>query len=79
LEQEPERGEPMNDQPSLFSPPAQTRRWRVILADGAARTVAAHGFRVEHGALVLVLPAGSVAAWAPGTWHAIEAEGVPGT
>lgn len=75
LARELEGGDPMTDQPSLFTPPTPTRRWRVVLADGEARTVAAHGFRVEHGALVLVLPAGCVAAWAPGTWRAIEAEG----
>jgi hypothetical protein len=67
----------MTDQPSLFSRPIETRRWRVSLADGEVRTVAAHGFRIEHGALVLVLPAGCAAAWAPGAWHAIEAEGTP--
>ena len=41
--------------------PAQspvTKRWRVEMADKTVRTVAARGFRIEHGALVLVLPLG---------------------
>jgi hypothetical protein len=57
-------------------PPSQspmTRRWRVELADKTARTIEARGFRVEHGALVLVLPLGCAAAYAPSTWLTIEA------
>jgi hypothetical protein len=30
------------------------------------------GFRVEHGALVLVKPRGCAAAYVPGCWRAIE-------
>ena len=32
------------------------KRWRVELADKTTRTIEARGFRVEHGALVLVQP-----------------------
>jgi hypothetical protein len=31
----------------------ETRQWRVTMADKTTRTVEAHGFRVEGGALVL--------------------------
>jgi hypothetical protein len=50
----------------------ETKRWRVELADKTARTIEARGFRVEGGALVLVLPAGCAAAYAPSTWLTIE-------
>jgi hypothetical protein len=50
-----------------------TRQWRVTLTDNTPRTITAHGFRVEGGALVLVLPLGCAAAYAPGTWLTIEA------
>jgi hypothetical protein len=43
------------------------KRWRVEMADKTTRTVEARGFRVEHGALVLVQPAGCTAAFAPST------------
>jgi hypothetical protein len=49
------------------------KRWRVEMADKTARTIEARGFRVEHGALVLVQPRGCAAAYAPSTWLAIEA------
>jgi hypothetical protein len=49
------------------------KRWRVTMADKTARTIEARGFRVEHGALVLVLPLGCAAAFAPSTWLSIEA------
>ncbi len=53
--------------PSLpFSSPDRTRTWRVALADGSTRTVEAPASSVKHGALVLVMPDGCVAAWAPG-------------
>jgi hypothetical protein len=52
---------------------AESKRWRVELADKTARTIEARGFRVEGGALVLVLPLGCAAAYAPGTWLTIEA------
>jgi hypothetical protein len=42
------------------------------MADKTTRTVEARGFRVEHGALVLVQPAGCAAAYAPSTWLTIE-------
>jgi hypothetical protein len=52
------------------------KRWRVTMADKTTRTIEARGFRVEHGALVLVLPLGCAAAYAPSTWLTIEsAEG----
>jgi hypothetical protein len=55
-----------------------TRRWRVELADKTTRTITAHGFRVEGGALVLVKPAGCAAAYAPSTWLTIEAHDTEG-
>jgi hypothetical protein len=55
-----------------------TRQWRVTLADNTPRTITAHGFRVEHGALVLVLPLGCAAAYAPSTWLTIEAHDTEG-
>jgi hypothetical protein len=42
----------------------ENKRWRVEMADKTTRTVEAHGFRVEGGALVLVLPLGCAAAYA---------------
>jgi hypothetical protein len=54
------------------SQPLVTRRWRVTMADKTARTIEARGFRVEGGALVLVLPLGCAAAYAPSTWLTIE-------
>ena len=48
------------------------KRWRVEMADKTARTIEARGFRVEHGALVLVQPAGCAAAYGPSTWLTIE-------
>jgi hypothetical protein len=53
------------------------RRWRVTMADSEVRVVEAVTFRVEAGALVLVLPAGCAAAYAPGTWLSIEPEPAP--
>jgi hypothetical protein len=46
--------------------------WRVAMADNTTRNVEALGFRVEGGALVLLRPAGCVAAFAPGTWLSVE-------
>ncbi len=64
------------DRPALTPEPATpARRWRIQLAGSEVRTVQAHSFRCEAGALVLVLPAGCVAAYAPGQWHLIEPEG----
>jgi hypothetical protein len=54
------------------TPPSVQRRWRVTMAVGEVRTVEAVTFRVEGGALVLVLPVGCAAAYAPGTWLSIE-------
>jgi hypothetical protein len=48
------------------------KRWRVALADKTARVIEARGFRVEHGALILLLPLGCAAAYAPSTWLTIE-------
>jgi hypothetical protein len=49
------------------------KRWHVELGDNQPpRTVEAHGFRVEGGALIFVQPAGCVAAYAPGCWRTIE-------
>jgi hypothetical protein len=56
----------------------ENKRWRVEMADKTARVVEAHGFRVEGGALVLVLPLGCAAAYAPGTWLTIEAHDTEG-
>jgi hypothetical protein len=56
------------------SPAPVTRRWLVTMADKTARVVEARGFRVEGGALVLVLPLGCAAAYAPSTWLTIEAD-----
>jgi len=50
--------------------------WRVTMADNTARTIEAPAFRIDGGALVLLLPAGCGAAYAPGTWLTIE-EAVP--
>ena len=50
------------------------KRWRVTMADETERTIEARGFRVEHGALILLLPLGCAAAYAAGTWLTIEAE-----
>jgi hypothetical protein len=44
---------------------AESKRWRVEMADKTTRTIEARGFRVECGALVLVQPAGCAAAYAP--------------
>lgn len=65
------------DQPLPFTPATPARRWLVTLSDGTTRTVEAHSFRVEAGALVLVLPVGAAAAYAPGQWHRIEQEATP--
>jgi hypothetical protein len=51
---------------------AETKRWRVEMADRTTRTIEARGFRVECGALVLVQPAGCAAAYGPSTWFTIE-------
>jgi hypothetical protein len=49
------------------------KRWRITMADNTVRTIEARGFRVEHGALVLVQPHGCAAAYAPSMWLSIEA------
>ncbi len=51
---------------------AESKRWRVEMADKTTRTIEARGFRVESGALVLVHPAGCAAAYGPSTWLTIE-------
>ncbi len=55
-------------------PPLPSKRWRVTMADRSTRSIEAPAFRVEGGALVLVLPAGLAAAYAPGEWRTIEAD-----
>jgi hypothetical protein len=50
------------------SPAPVIKRWRVTMSDKTTRTVEARGFRVEHGALVLVLPVGCAAAYGPSSW-----------
>ena len=51
---------------------AESKRWRVEMADRTTRTIEARGFRVEAGALVLVQPAGCAAAYGPANWLTIE-------
>jgi hypothetical protein len=51
---------------------AESKRWRVEMADKTTRTIEAHGFRIEGGGLIFVRPAGCVAAYAPGCWRTIE-------
>lgn len=53
-------------------PPKPPRAWKITLSNASQRQVEAHGFRVEHGALILLLPAGCVAAFADGRWVEIE-------
>ena len=55
-----------------FTPAESPQCWHVTLADGSTRSFAARAFRVDAGALVLLLPAGCVAAFAPGTWRTCE-------
>jgi hypothetical protein len=52
----------------------ENKRWHVEMADKTTRVIEARGFRVEHGALVLVLPLGCAAAFAPTAWLTIEVE-----
>ena len=51
---------------------AESKHWRVEMADKTTCTIEARGFRVESGALVLVQPAGCAAAYASSTWLTIE-------
>jgi hypothetical protein len=46
--------------------------WRVTFSDGEPRSYEAAGFRVDAGALVLLLPAGCIVAFAPGQWLTVE-------
>lgn len=64
----------MTDQPLPFTPATPARRWRVTLADGEARIVEAVAIRCEHGALLMVRPAGLASAYAPGAWRQVEPE-----
>lgn len=64
-------------QTSSSIPSPAKRRWRVTLADAEVRVFEAVTFRVEGGALVLVLPAGCAAAFAPGVWRTCEPEPAP--
>jgi len=54
--------------PGFSQPQHGPRRWRITTPGDEVRLVEAIGFRVEHGALVMVLPVGIVAALAPGAW-----------
>ncbi|WP_428660459.1 hypothetical protein [Reyranella sp.] len=47
-------------------PAVPAKSYRVTFPQGEARTYDAVGFRVDGGALILLLPAGYVAAFAPG-------------
>jgi hypothetical protein len=62
----------MTDAAELPSTAPVIKRWRVTMADNTAREIEARGFRVEHGALILLLPLGCAAAYAPSTWLTIE-------
>lgn len=53
-------------------PPPDAKRWRITLANYSVVEIEAPTFRVEHGALVLVLPAGCAAAYASGEWRTIN-------
>jgi len=55
-----------------LTPPVPPKSWRVTVPRGEPRDYEAAGFRVEGGALVLLLPAGCVAAFAPGQWLTVE-------
>ena len=64
------------DAPELPLPTSSVpgKCWRVAFPHGEPRTYSADGFRVESGALVLLLPAGCVAAFAPGQWTTIQSD-----
>jgi hypothetical protein len=66
-------GADLAEQPQPATSPA-IKRWRVTMADNTVREIEARGFRIEHGALVLVQPLGCAAAYAPSTWLTIEAD-----
>ncbi len=54
------------DELPLPRPAVPAKSYRVTFPQGEARTYDAVGFRVDGGALILLLPAGYVAAFAPG-------------
>jgi hypothetical protein len=56
----------------LPRPTPPPKSWRVTFPQGEPRAFSADGFRVDGGALVLLLPAGCVAAYAPGQWLTVE-------
>jgi hypothetical protein len=62
----------MTDTAELPSTAPVIKRWRITMADKTERTIEARGFRVEHGALILLVPLGCAAAFAPSTWLTIE-------
>ncbi len=54
--------------PGFSRPEPGPRRWPITIPGGDVRIVEAIGFRVEHGALVLVQTVGNAMAMAPGHW-----------
>jgi hypothetical protein len=61
-----------DESPRPEVPPPPFRPWLITMSDKTTRTIRAAAFRVEGGALVLVLPAGAAAAYAPGIWLTVE-------
>lgn len=70
----------MNDSPELPLPRTASamKSWTVTFPNHAPRSYEAAGFRVEAGALVLLLAAGSVAAFAPGQWLTVQSANADG-
>lgn len=61
--------------PGFSAPQLGPRRWQIITRDDGVRIVEAVGFRVDHGALVMVLAVGNVMALAPGQWIEVAPAG----
>ncbi len=58
--------------PTLFTPPARVRTWRVSMANGSERVVTAGACRTDHGCLVFSEAPGMTMALASGEWRAVE-------